>query len=254
MRTGVLGAEHGLNLDGILQYAAFLAYCDLPEQERWHLGRMEDQNPVDFELPVARWTMPAGVHAGELTGDDELDALAEFLPRAHPSLLNARGELWGWCTSSALGEPAAKELVAYRGKSPVQEALTLTQAARVNIATGLFKGIDLAYEAHITNRLTWHVLGDASAVCALLKRVTYIGKKHNVGGGAVMIDALGHPLWTVEEVEDGDRDMWCVHGGRLVRHVPVGWPNIATALTEASVRAPNHHPSRQLACHTPAAL
>lgn len=226
----ILGPE-GVHLDALLSYAAWREYMDLPEAQRWAMPPADTLTWVaDFVLPVATWTLPVLVEPED----------------ADPRLWAPRGPdgqrlAWGYCCSNVSTTWLARERVAFRSKSPLNELRRYSDTKSVNISAGRFKGIDLAYEARVGHTLTWWALGDAEGVRRLLERVPHIGKKHNVGSGQIKTDSKGLPLWRVEEVEE-DRSI--TSAGGPTRTLP--WsPDLGPGRLDA-IRAPYWHPAKRL--------
>jgi hypothetical protein len=217
---------NGCHLDGLLSWAAATRYFEREGIDPLHTNPNLMDWPDDFELPLARWIMPLTV--APVGADDRL-----YAPGTR--------DVWGWCASQVVTEWLARERLAFRGKSPTDEILRLTDAKSVNIASGRFKSIDLAHEARHAKTLTWYARGDAAAVRDLLGDIVGVGKKHNVGPGRVRCSLEGVPQWCVEEVEDD----WSVMAQDApMRNLP--WSPALGIGRFGGVRAPYWHRSRHI--------
>lgn len=207
--SAILHNRDGLNLDGLLQYGAFVEW-KINGGDVTELPPINGPKAVDFDMPVQRWR---------------------------------EGDVWGWHTSDVIVEWEWSEPRAYRGPTPIGRLKHFAREASVNVASGTFKATDLRFESvwPRDGELAWHVLGNAAGVAQLLTHVAYIGKKHNLGAGKVRAALDGTPEWCVEEVEHDysliDAD------GRLARRMPArfvegGRPGFGP------IRAPNWHRSR----------
>lgn len=56
---------------------------------------------------------------------------------------------------------------------------------KVQVQAGPYKNARMAAMHHITDRVTWHVIGDLSAIERLLKRCSHVGAKVGAGFGRV---------------------------------------------------------------------
>lgn len=236
LASAVAGSQK-LTLDGPLSFGVFCGYMDRHWTDRWYLPPRDSAWPIDFELPVARWAAPVQI------------------PMPHdPRLLTTEGELWGWCVSDAAVEWVGSQIEHYRGTPPLTRMIELTDAKSINLASGEFKAIQLPMETHLPARmeLVWYAQGDAQGVRDALRRVCQIGKKSRTGHGALMLDADGYPMWTVEEVSDGD-GWWRGQDERgdfrLRRAMPAGWRGITGGLQLCPLRTPHDHTSRRAFCH-----
>lgn len=234
---GLIIGPDGINLDGLLSAAACIVYKERPYTERYFLPEQQGSAwIVDFELPLARWVAPIKIKP---SGAD---------PRLTVTQPDGSEAAWGWCASNVNAQWVARERINFRGKTPTNELCYWTDAKSVNVASGPFKGIDLGYEKRIPKDglLTWYALGDAQGVRDLLARITYLGKKHNVGMGKVTCDLYGVPEWHVEEVAE---DLSCTRAdGSLARQMP--WSGVGPGRI-AGVRPPYWHSARWMMCGGP---
>jgi hypothetical protein len=239
MASAVAGSQL-LTLDGPLGFGVFSAFMDQPREARWYLPPRTSSWPYDFALPVARW------------------ACAPQIPMPSDArLLTPEGQLWGWCVSDAVVQWAGSSIDYFRGTPPVGHMLRLTDAKSINLAAGEFKAIQLPLETHLPAQmeLVWYALGDSQGVRDALRRVCQIGKKSRTGHGQVRLDGEGYPMWTVEEVQDGERDAWWRGRDdrgdlRLRRAMPVGWDASVKGYAQAlPIRTPHDHISRRAFCH-----
>lgn len=206
----IVMSQGQLMLDGPLAKGAF--YVHQREHGRYALPPMEAGPPVDFELPVATWTRPATEGA-----------------RLHPSLLNARGEVWGWCVSRAIADWIGETKVEVRKRPPMRDFARYTDAANHNVALGPMKAKDVAFPARIAWEVSWYALGDRDAVASLLALVPGLGKLAHHGMGAV-------DRWIVEAMGPNERDRW------MDRPMPAADGRVV------GVRAPYHHRLRRAPC------
>jgi len=198
-----------LMLDGPVAKGAYYLY--IREHGRYSLPPIAEE-AVDFELPFATWTRPAPEGA-----------------RLHPSLLNARGEVWGWCVSRAEADWICETKVEVRKRPPIGEFARYTDAKDHHTSLGPMKAKDVAFPARVAWELRWYALGDRDAVAHLLSLVPGLGKLCHHGWGYV-------ERWIVEPMGPMERDRW------MARHFPASGGRIM------GVRAPYHHRHRRAPC------
>lgn len=194
-------------LDGPLSWGAFRL-----RQGRNHgpnLPPMTPDHAHDFDLPLARWTVPA-------FGDH------------HPELLDDRGNIWGWCTSAVITEDAAALSGVDVRRRPATDPMSRwSDAKRHHIGLGPMKARNVRLPAAFAHRLAWHIDSEEpDAVMRLLEHVTHLGRMTRHGHGRIL-------HWEIRAHQSGawmERPM--PHKG--------GQP--------MSVRAPHHHPTRQAPC------
>jgi len=198
-----------LMLDGPVAKGAYYLY--IREHGRYSLPPIAEE-AVDFELPFATWTRPAPEGA-----------------RLHPSLLNARGEVWGWCVSRAEADWICETKVEVRKRPPIGEFARYTDAKDHHTSLGPMKAKDVAFPARVAWELRWYALGDRDAVAHLLSLVPGLGKLCHHGWGYV-------ERWIVEPMGPQERDRW------MARHFPASGGRVM------GVRAPYHHRHRGAPC------
>lgn len=197
-----------LMLDGPVSKGAYYAY--LREHGRHTLPPVSEQ-VVDFALPFATWTRPAPQG------------------RLHPSVLNAAGEVWGWCVSRAYADWIAETKVEVRKRPPLGSFARYTDAKDHHAGLGPMKAKDIAYPARVAWEVYWYALGDRDEVARLLGLVPGLGKLCHHGWGHV-------GRWIVEPMGPEERDRW------MDRHMP------AEGGRPLPVRAPHHHRHRRVPC------
>lgn len=217
LANAVVGGD--LHLDGILGWVAWQrlmrAGHDLPAPNLV-------AEPVDFELPLARWRCeaPEGAALGLRDPED--------------------GMVWGWCASAGHAEWLAEETRNVRRKVEVGEMARRGCGGKLNTAGGTpIKHWDLPYPARLAEELTWWAVGDVDAVRGMLAEVHHVGKVHNHGAGEVL-------EWIVEPCEE---DRSCVWDGRVMRALPATCADGSGATIEgvrrlAGVRPPYWHRAR----------
>ena len=215
MRVRAILAEPIVTYDGLLMLDGPLAkgayYAFVREHGRHALPPMSEE-VVDFDLPLAAWTraVPAGA-------------------TVHPSLLNSRGEIWGWCVSRAEADWIAETKVEVRKRPPLADFARYTDAKDHHTSLGPMKAKDVAFPARVAWELHWYALGDRDEVARLLQFVPGVGKLCHHGWGYV-------ERWIVEPMGPMERDRW------MARHLPAERGRIM------SVRAPHHHRHRRAPC------
>lgn len=204
----IVGWRDDQTLDGPLSWGAYLEYVDEHGNDLPPMNRLW---AVDFDLPVARWTAP-------LPDDATTD----------PRLLTADGAVWGWCTSAPVTDrEVAMSGVWVRRKPALEDMSRWSDAKRHHIGLGPLKARNVLHPAGFASEITWSVLGDEGGVRDLLTRVTHLGRLTRAGNGRVL-------QWSVRQ--GGSRDGW------------TNRPMPAAGGFLTAVRAPAHHPSRQVPC------
>lgn len=200
----VITVADPMHLDGPLAFCAHLA----AREAGVILPPLTTARCVDFALPLAMWTAPApaGVDAGQLTGD---------------------GRAWGWACSRAHVASHGSTAVEVRKKPPTQEFARYTTDRRHHDALGAHKARNVTMPAALISTVTWWALGDPDAAGVLLSRLRNLGRVTGHGNGRI------HRV-TVEVGGPGDRDHW------RDRDFP------APAGRPGAVRAPYWHPSRRM--------
>ena len=178
-----------------------------------HGDDLPPKNPlwaVDFDLPLAKWSAPLP---------------ASWKP--DPRLLTADGEVWGWCVSRPMFDEPALSVVEVRRKPALEEMSQWSNAKRHHIGLGPLKARNVPHAAGFVREITWSALGDKAGMEDLLARVHNIGRLSRSGNGLVA-------SWEV--TIGGTSNDW--------EDRPM--PSEGGFLT--AVRAPAHHPSRQVPC------
>lgn len=222
MAAAVTYYGDGLHLDGPLSWGAYLEWVE--EHDPTSLPPISSGSVVDFELPLAAWMAPT-------IGDPD------------PAIVLPDGQVWGWCCSAAQAEwrcPGKREV---RKRPVLSEMVRWTAATSENYGTGPRKARDLAYPTMLATEIRWYAMGDLARVRDLLSRVSAIGKLSHHGSGQVL-------RWEAEACEH-DWSIW--QGARLMRRLPATdeLTDAGRTATYGAIRAPYHHPSREVLCCGP---
>ena len=210
MGEPVICFEDGLHLDGILAWAA---YRDLTEEEHWRLPPIQDPWAVDFDLPFARWSMPAETPSG-----------------ASERLLDDAGNVWGWFATMAIADWTRRSVHEIRKRVPTSELARWAGTRSINVGAGAPKAYDLKLPTMWTPEITWFAIGDLDEILRLLSIHVYgIGKHCAKGMGRVL-------EWKAEQVKIDEQFILAR------RRMPA---NSDEAMSISSVRPPYHHISRQ---------
>lgn len=200
---------HPAHLDGPASWGAYLAYADV--HGHGALPSMTDDAAADFDLPLARWVVPAP-------------------PGAHVQALAAPGHVWGWACSRATYEAAGYSTIPVRRRPAADEAARYTRDGKWHLAAGPLKARDTPHSATHAHEITWWALADPAQLQALLDRVHGIGRHTRHGHGRVL-------AWEVtpdEAAREGWRDRT--------------WPDPDGTGAPDTIRAPYHHPTRRMPC------
>lgn len=210
MAEPVVGLDtNRLHLDGPLSQAGFAAYLD--QHGHGHLPPMTPEFCVDFQLPLATWTAPAP-------------------DRVHPIARGADPDrVWGWACSAAHYRPAGHTITQVRRRPATDVMARYTGDKNHHLSAGPLKARDVPHPATLVETITWWALTpDPDRLHTMLNRVPGIGRMPRHGNGRVR-------TWTVTQDEQA-RDRW------TWRTLPA-----PTGRVDA-IRAPYHHPSRQMPC------
>jgi len=195
---------------------AFGAYLQLDEERRRALPPISSEWAEDFELPLARWEQEARV------------------PEPFDERLCSRpGVVWGWKCSAARFEQALEGVHEVRKKPAQAEMLRYADAKKLKTGAGPVRARDRKFPTVFAREIRWCVEGDAERVLALARGVPGIGKLVGHGMGRVA-------SWRAEEARE-DWSMW--------RTLPD-----AESPLLYGIRAPYHHPSRQVFAKEPEGL
>lgn len=153
-------------------------------------------------------------------------------------VIDGQGPLWYYAASCAVWPSSVADGVDHWSKRLDSQYVKLLeqQRARVPTSGGRYRGyrMPLAYRHALT--VTWYAVGQMARIRALLALCSHLGKKREMGWGAV-ID------WTVQPQADD----WSVRGpaGQLMRPVPE-----ATGVLYG-LRPPYWLPRHQSPCRLP---
>lgn len=211
----------GLHLDGPLSYGAYQEWLD--DHDPAEMPPIGGPTVVDFAMPLATWR-------------------STYIGEVHPSILDHGGQVWGWCCSAAQAAWVLPRKREVRKRSALDEMVRWTAAPSENYASGPRKSKDLAFPTVFSPTIRWYAYGDPARVHQLLERVHHIGKLSHHGSGPVL-------SWEVAEVE-ADLSVW--RGTTLMRRLPATEALLlGRSATYRGVRAPYHHPSREVLCCEP---
>lgn len=219
----VAGIAHAtpwtISLDGLL---ASRLWAEAKKHDPTIHAALEQPNPPDLDLPLARCEIdPQRWHWAATCG--------------WPNQVTDRPEIHWWHTD-------------LDDRHTENTATQLPQ--HLSHRNGRWKAYRMPLPITVTQRLTWHAVGDPEAVEALLQPIVAIGKKRSQGEGRVS-------RWIVEET---DRDPWeAAHlspTGALARPTPAACLNQRTVTDGgdgyAGIRPPHMHPSRRTDVRLPA--
>ena len=167
--------------------------------------------------------------------------------------------LWHWAATTAWPDdapehPTAAHTWTARLDHRAIETLTDSLPATVSDSRGRYRAYRMPLLVTTATSLVWRAVGDPSAIEALLRPLTAIGKKRSAGEGHVL-------RWSIHSQPQADP--WAaahLHpDGTLGRPTPPGClhqhPDIVDGGTgTAGLRPPYMHPSRQHELHLPALL
>lgn len=218
MEKPVVTFGDGIALDGPLQWAAYQKYEDKsslpdPHHEWCH----------DFKMPVETW-----VHAN--TEDQPIFELDE---RA----LTDDGHLWGWCTSNAQADWQYSGKTHVRKVSPSEDLKRMSSKARMNRASGQYKGANKPFPYSYSEEIHWRVVTQSpSRLLEYLSIITHIGKLANHGWGKVQSTVQGEPEWSIEKMPQF-KSWWKTGSGKIIARVPFGYKG-------CTKQSPNLRPMR----------
>lgn len=222
MATGVACATPwGIALDGLLASELRAIQKQLLEGLGSDItSAMDDANPPDLRLPLARCTISPQWHWAATCGFPE-----------DPSI---RPDVHTW--TGRIDARHADHTSHY-------------QPATVDQQRGRYKAHRMPLLVTPTRRLTWFAIGDAEAIQTLLEGITAIGKKRSQGEGHVLAwEVIPTPL-------DDFTAAHCYPDGTLGRPTPpeclAGRSNLHTHLGSAGLRPPYMHPSRRAQLYLP---
>lgn len=142
----------------------------------------------------------------------------------------SRGDHWGWCVSSPVGEPVHYSATEIRRKPAAQAMARYTAAREHHNGLGPTKARNVTLATAHYTRIQWHAdVTDRDRLDMLLGHITHLGARHRNGFGHV----------TRWEITDGP------HGGWEQRPLP--HPDG----TLMRVRAPYWHPTERTTCAHP---
>lgn len=205
----------GLHLDGILSFAAFM---DMDPELRAELPSITSDWAVDFDLPLAKWKVPASVQHVR-----------------HDRLIDGES-VWGWKASAVHAVWQCRDRHALRKKPELAEMARYTTSPSVNTGTGQQKAANIEYPSLFAQELHWYAEGDQAKTARLLKQhVRSVGKLANQGSGRVRD-------WRIAPVAF---DASVEYEGVLRRVMPATYSTTAVCSpSEATLRPPYHHNSR----------
>lgn len=210
MAEPVITYDDGMHLDGIL---AMAAYRDLSEEARWALQSITEPWALDFDLPLARWSV---------AGDTP--------PGSDARLRDDTGRVWGWLATRALARVERRGTHEIRKRVPTEETVRWSKAKTVHAGLGPAKAYDLKLPTIWAHQIHWLAIGDLAEVLRLLDTHMYGIGKHCAKG-------LGRVLeWRVDPAPGVDAAFICSH-----RRMP---SLEGTAQSLATIRPPYHHNSR----------
>lgn len=161
------------------------------------LDPITDEHCTDMDLPLGTWT---------------------------------RGDYWGWCVSSPVGEPVHHSATEIRRKPPALAMAAYTTAREHHNGLGPMKARNVTLATTHYQQITWHAdVTDRGRLEHLLRHVTHLGARHRNGFGHV----------TRWEITDGPEGEW------EQRPMP------ATDGQLMRVRAPYWHPTERTTCAHP---
>jgi len=215
-------APWGIALDGLLAAQVWVEHKATTHPT---YRALEQAEPPDLDLPLARCTPPAGP--------------------------------WHWAATCAHpAGPTAQDVHTWTGRVDhadlelVATALPKTISAR----QGRYRARRMPLLVTVCTSLTWHAIGDIEKIRALLEQVGSIGKKRSSGEGLVL-------AWHVDPAPELDA-FTAAHlhpDGTLGRPTPDQCLAAAAAgriidggYATAGIRPPYMHPSRQHELHLPA--
>lgn len=216
MGEPVITYGDGLHLDGILAWAA---YRDLTEEQRYEMPPISTAWALDFDLPIARWS----VDGGRCLGADK-------------RLLDEHGRVWGWLATQALADWEKHSIHEVRKRVPLEELARWADARTVHIGCGPAKAYDLGFPTQWAPTISWFAIGDPAEVERLLRTHVYGIGKHCAKG-------LGRVLeWGVEPADVDEAFI-------IARRRMACSESEATSIM--SIRPPYHHNSRHTYARDP---
>lgn len=229
LATGIAqAAPWGIALDGLLAaelWAEHKHHCRSAGQP--YTRAMEDPNPPDLALPLARCTPPGGP--------------------------------WHWASTCAYPEPLeghTHDVQTWTGRTDPRalEQISSYLPKTVSPKQGRYRVHHMPLLVTITPNVTWHAIGDPARITELLTPLRTIGKKHTNGHGQVL-------RWEITPAQHLDT-FTAAHlhpNNTLGRPTPdnclIGHENITTGgRGTAGIRPPYIHTARQEHLHLPALL
>lgn len=214
-----------LNFDGILS-SGYYASLSRDEQE---LLPPEATDPVDFELPLLKWTRSI-----------------VKIPHIHHSAYCADngdiGMVWGWHASAGVAQWGIHQKREVRKRMDLGNLLAWSNDAKIETGAGQFKAQDKAFPTRFATTITFYAFGYLDAVITLLQHVRAIGKLANRGCGTLLLNDDGTPRWEVSVIPND----WSIIGpyGMPMRQMP----DPASEAPMLAIRPPYHHPFRRVPC------
>lgn len=222
----ISGHPWGIALDGLLAAQVHAERKTAARERGLELPRLAElEVPEDLALPLSR-----------CSGDG--------------------GEDWHWaatCSWPVDGHelmPDVRTLTGFVDERS-HDQLAESAPAVVSLARGRYRHRFLPLMATVCSAVTWHAVGDPTAILGLLAPVAGIGKRRAGGEGRVL-------QWTVTPTDADPWDAAHLHpDGTLGRPCPAtcltgaGEPRGA-GLCSAGLRPPYMHPARQRVLHVPA--
>ena len=215
LRGGVsMDRPYGLELSAILATQAYrLRKADAASLGRRAASDADDEDPEDFDLPLARC----------LAGDD-----------------------WYWASTCA--QPDVDPEDAPESRTYFQTVATahardfaLRPMPEVYARKGSYRDVMMPSSITLASTLTWFAVGDPAAIMKMLRTVRSIGRRRSIGEGVV----LG---WSAVEIEgDPWRTMHLGRGHELLRPVPVSVAEglgVDYRLGAYAIRPPSWNPNR----------
>lgn len=220
-------APWGITLDGLLAAQVWVdRKAELIASDRYTSRALQQEDPPDIELPLARCT--------------------------------TSGEQWHWAATCAFPENVDPRVQVHTWTGRVDrrdlEQVATSLPKVVSERQGRFRARCMPLLVTACNAVTWHAVGDPDAIRQLLDPVRSIGKKRTSGEGHV----LG---WEVTEVPA--LDVFAaghLHpNGSLGRPTPVGclpaeWSGVDGGVGATGLRPPYMHRSRRHQLRLPALL
>lgn len=183
-----------------------------------------DTHPPHLDGPVSWGAYQAhrAVHGTDALPPMTSEQAVDF---ALPLATWQRHGTWGWACSRAHYTPQGYTTVAMRKKPATEAMARYTPAPKHHLSAGPEKSRETPLPATLVDKVVWCALADPEPLRDLLGRVWSLGRLGRHGHGRVT-------RWDV--APGGDRDAWADR----VMPAPDG--------TVQGIRAPYHHPTRQV--------